>query len=296
MHEMYTLYIDESGKSYFRKIDPSRPHFAIAGVVTKDDQDARKIRELADQIKYKYWDRTDIILHTTDLLHLDKIFWRFNPKAKNPAKLPIEDFYADLVKLIITMDFYLALVCINKSKFLALPENAVLALAVKEVESSPIKVPSYDPRLIRIIAAEKNLVKSHTHKMLIMYLHLLMRENARGRIVVEATGDPQDLHIFSAYNTLLSFGYAPFNMKGEDIRKYFTSISFATKNNHDTEIQLADMAAYLLNSQERRNDGYPDTSTYRKEHDDIVAAFQGKAFGYEDDLTRTTHSSLHRHC
>jgi hypothetical protein len=46
---MYTLYIDESGKSNLRDVDPFRPHFSLAAVITKNG-DRERIRERADQI------------------------------------------------------------------------------------------------------------------------------------------------------------------------------------------------------------------------------------------------------
>lgn len=293
---MFTLYIDESGKSYLRGIDASRPHFTFAGVITKSEVGGEEIRKLADQIKFKYWGKTDVVFHAADLLHLKGIYWRFNIKNKKPSPFTIEDFYKDFLRLLSSKEFYIGITCLNKLKFLQLPQNKALAQAVLEVQTSPIKIPNYDTRFVQIINAEKKIVKRGSEKLLLMYLHLLVENGTYGQIVVEATGDPQDLLIFSAYNNLLSVGYPPLNMKGEDIRRYFTSISFATKNNHDIETQLADAAAVFLNLQERKVDGLSEDISPMPEHAQIIQAFKDKSFDFVEDSTKTTHPSIERFC
>jgi hypothetical protein len=101
--------------------------------------------------------------------------------------------------------------------------------------------------------------------------------------------------MFEVYNDLLSHGYPPFGMKGIDVRKYFTSLAFVTKNNLDTETQLADTTAYFLNMQEREADKI-ETSLKKKEHDEVISVLKSKAFQYVEDLSGAPLESISRHC
>ena len=85
---MYRLFIDESGKSTLKNIENIRPHFSLAGVIVHENT-KEALKNRADQIKFKYWGRTDIIFHAQDLRRLTGDFAIFKQTA---SKFSIEDF------------------------------------------------------------------------------------------------------------------------------------------------------------------------------------------------------------
>ena len=59
----YKLFIDESGHSH--QNHPSK-YFVLVGCIVEDaKQDVLKIK--ADQLKYKYWNKTDIVFHSEEI-------------------------------------------------------------------------------------------------------------------------------------------------------------------------------------------------------------------------------------
>jgi hypothetical protein len=281
---MYTLYIDESGDTNLRTIDPARPHFSLSAVITENNN-KQQTRERAHQIKFKYWGRTDIVFHVVDLIGFSGPFRQFLP-SRSP-RFPISDFYADFSNLLRDMDFQIGLVCLNKLNYVA--SNPSLAGMLKKLSRTN------DKDLYRqIVAEERKIVESHATRVFVMYLYHLIQESVPGQVVIESTGGAQDLSIFAAYGKLLSTGYAGFGMTSKDVRKYFTSISFVTKNNHDTETQLADSVASFLNMHEREQDGI--TSTTVPEHQEVINILRSKAFQYAETSSGALQNSIHRHC
>jgi hypothetical protein len=56
----YTLFIDESGESFPGRYKES-PFFIVSGCSINQDKRELASKEL-DQIKFKYWDKTNIVL------------------------------------------------------------------------------------------------------------------------------------------------------------------------------------------------------------------------------------------
>ncbi|MFA6158139.1 MAG: DUF3800 domain-containing protein [Candidatus Paceibacterota bacterium] len=278
---MYTLFIDESGKNFLRSIETNRPHFCLAGVILKNS-DRIALKNRADQIKFKYWGRTDIVFHTTDMINLKGAFSIFK---KGTTKLSITDFYEDFINLIKESDFKLSLFCLNRLNYIS--KNSLKKTVDKATSGDRVAE-------VQVKGTEVGIIDRYSSGLLTAYLYLLKNEKKVGQVVIEATGGPQDSYIFKAYNRLLSSGYVGFKMNGEDIRNHYTSIAFVTKNNHDIETQLADCASSFLNMCEREVDRIQIVAD--PYHKDIIAALKSKSFQFSDSNGSPLKSSLQREC
>lgn len=199
--EIHKLYIDESGSP-----DPNHPdkNYTISGVIIRKYQ-CEELKIKADQIKFKYWGKTDIVFHSREI---GKAIGNFSIlKDKKIAK----DFYKDLMMLINSVNYKLIIVSINKDKL-----------------SKPHQKANY----IQSIAFEA-LIK--------YFLHFLDEEKLHGQIFMETSGG-HDIELHKKFTSFLSHGID--SIAGKTVRDLLTSISFVNKNNHDIETQIADIFAY----------------------------------------------------
>lgn len=264
---MFTLYLDESGKNCLKSVDLKRPHFSFAALIIENTKKS-ELKIKADQIKFKYWDKTNIVFHATEIRHLSGPFSIFRGKNSKTAS-----FQHNLVKFLEQMPFHIGLVCLNKCNYIDSNPPVKNAIAKLKISKNWAKM---------ISGVEKNLTEKHASLILEMFLSFLVNRKCTGQVVIEATGDPQDLGVFKVYNSLLSYGCPTFGMKGADIRKIFTSISFVTKKNHDIETQIADLAAYYLSMEARSIQKIESISTGSFE-EEIISVLKNKTFNYKCD-------------
>ena len=86
---------------------------------------------------------------------------------------------------------------------------------------------------------------------------------SHGRIVFESSGVQRDAYYLQAFNRYLDPNWEKKNALFSSVRQRLTSITFANKLNHDTEMQLADMLSYAVTCKflkDRRIKDYPTTS------------------------------------
>ncbi|GEM_PF-1802782 len=277
---MYTLYIDESGKSNLFTIDAQNPNFVLAGLIVADsDKAALKIK--ADQIKFKYWNRTDIVLHATELRGKRGVFGLLGNRK---GALDINAFYKDILVFLQDAAVYLAIQGVNK---VALSKDPAIATPLLKADKNNKNDIFYKT----IVGVQKGLVKKTSYNLLITYLAFLKNKNMPGRVVIESTGDPQDLHVFSSYNVLMNSGYKGFSMSAKNIRQFFTSISFVTKINHDIETQIADLAAYYLSLERKAQDGI-ETIQKGSYEEQLINVFRAKDFSVVVNAGNSALSSL----
>lgn len=98
-----------------------------------------------------------------------------------------------------------------------------------------------------------------------------------GKIIIEAADKNQDVDILLAYNQIMGAGVPTMGLTHNQVRDCLTSISFVTKNNHDTETQLADIGSHFLNLDARIRDNIPygGISAFDK---DIITILKQKTF------------------
>lgn len=265
---MYNLFIDESGKPHLKSTiaNQQQPYFSLAGVIVHDHtKQALKIK--ADQIKFKYWGNTDVVFHANDIRMRTGDFSIFN---QSNSKFTISDFYSDFINLL-NGSYKIGVVCINKNNYIN--QNPPVSNALNQYIKTRAK-----GWKVMIDGVEKDLMEKASTQLLNMYLYYLnTKKEMPGEVIMESSDRIQDIEIYSSYNKLLTRGFAPFAMSAFDVRKKLTGISFVTKNNHDIESQLADIAAHYMNIEAKIMDSilknYPSPTDAQ-----IINVLKGKTF------------------
>jgi hypothetical protein len=279
---MYKLFIDESGKNTLRKIDPNLPFFSMSGVIVhKDNSEAIRIK--ADQIKFKYWGKMDVVFRATNLRRLTGDFDIF----VRPTKFNLDDFYVDFINLITNSSIRVIWVGMNKAKYIS--NNPPIKNAVTKVD-----LPNHGHNWDKMVSGiERKIIKDFTNELLTVYLCHLIKKKDWGQVIMEASDAYQDIGILTAYNELMVRGHTPLNMTSSHIRDFLTAISFVTKKNRDIESQLADIVAHYLNLDAKANDGISSIVPGSYEHR-VIEAIKVKIFNYKNHHKQITCNSYIR--
>lgn len=202
--EHFKLYVDENGVSDLNHWDPN---FTLCGIIVKKHQ-AEELRIKADQIKFKYWNRTDIVFHSKDIATKTGDFSILGDPTTE------KNFHRDLMA------------------FLNLPYQCI----VVSVDKTKARSSGWNSAMILDRANEK---------MIEFFLRFLTKNGAsnKGQIVLESSS-AQDIAFYKQYAYFFSHGLAPVSLTADDVKKTLTSLSFVSKGNHDIEAQLADLLAY----------------------------------------------------
>lgn len=205
MKQDFKLYLDENGVSNLNHHDKN---FTLCGVIVKKYQ-SDEMRIVADQIKFKYWNRTDIIFHSQEMHAKTGDFSILNdPNVR-------KNFHRDIINFL-NMPFYRCIVV--------------------SVDKEKAKTQGWD---------SGKILDEANDKVIEMFLKFLVRQKtaSRGRIVLESSST-QDIAFYKRYAYYLSHGYPLLGLSHDDIKETLTSISFVSKRNHDIEAQIADLLAY----------------------------------------------------
>lgn len=203
----YFLFVDELGIPDPK--DTTSDIYVLTGIaVKKEFQNELKIN--ADHIKFKYWNRTNIVFHSREIGNNLKTFniFKNNQALKN-------QFLKDLLK-------YLSI--------------------------SPINVFSIvtDKKIARTI--NWNYVKVLKESIRLLYYNfltfLLGKTNCNGKIVVESASAEKDVYYLKFFAYYTSPHCKELNVDYKIIRNILTSIFFVTKRNFDIEEQIADLLSY----------------------------------------------------
>jgi hypothetical protein len=197
------LYLDETGSP---DTNDHSKNYTLCGIVV-DRSQSEKLKIKADQIKFKYWNDTNIVFHSKDI-GLEKGEYAI---LKNP--ITKKDFLKDMFLFINNASFKCIVISIDKTKAISKGWNSAK---------------------IRDFASDK---------MIECYIEYLAKIKSSGSICLESAGQ-KDIDFYKRYTYYLSHGLSRLNLTHVDIKKLLTSISFASKKNHDTETQLADLLAY----------------------------------------------------
>jgi len=223
--KLINLFIDELGGAS-PKNTQSRIYLLCGIMVSAISREQLKIK--ADQIKFKYWDRTDIIFHSREIGRKEGVFKILQDDQTN------KDFSTDLIRFLYRGGFQLFGVLVDKSK---MPKNW----------------------------NEKTLYKKTADIIIKNFIFaLLAQHNCRGRLIVESATAEKDFYYHKTAGHYLSNGFKRLKIGYEQVQNVLTEISFVTKKNFDIEEQLADILAYglKLKYEKRPADKLPD---YEKE-------------------------------
>jgi len=204
---VYQLFIDELGHSNPLSIQ-SCVYVLCGCVIEKSERETVKIK--ADQIKFKYWDKTNIVFHSRDLGKNENDFEIFKKNSKRKA-----EFLNDLFSFLKNCSISIFVIVVDKQ-------------LAKEKGWNSIKV-----------------VKETSRKLFYHFIvWLLGIGNAKGKIYVESATSEKDRYYLNEFSYFLSPGCKELSVEYKIIQDLLTSISFVTKRNHDTEEQIADLFAY----------------------------------------------------
>lgn len=203
----FKLFIDESGHPHANH--PSKYFVLVGCIIEEGKQDALKIR--SDQLKFKYWDKTEVVFHSEEMGKRVGDFAIFGANPKLAAQ-----FEAQLLQ------------------FLNTAPTLVCAAIVD-------KMLAY-----RLGWTEETIIRKASESLMLDFLSFLYGNDggSRGRVVYESSGVIRDTHYLKAFNRYLDPNWEKKHPEFSRVRQHLTSITFANKLNHDAEMQLADMFSY----------------------------------------------------
>lgn len=203
--EHYRLYIDELGTASPRDVTSGLYILSGCSINKKDCED---LKVYADQIKFKYWGRTDIVFHSREIGRKENDF----SILKDPKTL--KEFTADLNTFLLHSKIKLFFIVVDK-------KNARTA--------------GWD---------DKKVHKDTTTSLIRNFLLILLTNDSRGEIIIEASSVSKDIHLLDSLNFFLGAGIPKLGVNHDKVKDTLTSVSFVTKRNHDVEEQIADLFAY----------------------------------------------------
>ena len=108
----YILFMDESGDHNLENIDNTFPAFCLAGCVFESEYYKQVVRPSVDALKQRFWGRTDVILHSSEIRkHRGPFSFLGNADKR-------QEFYEAINELIDKMDFTIIAVVILKKAHL----------------------------------------------------------------------------------------------------------------------------------------------------------------------------------
>lgn len=204
---LFKLYLDESGTPNLDGINPKFPYFILSGFIVNEEQ-ARNLKIRADQVKFKYWGRTNIILHSREIGRRENDF----SILKNPAVE--QNFHKDLSQFLVANAGKSIIVVVHKGK----------------AKSSGWK--------------DSDVYRKTSSEMIRFFIEYLNVKNEKGQIIIESAGTKKDIAFYKEYIYFLANGVKDLGLDHRKTKQILTSISFVSKNNHDIEAQIADLLAY----------------------------------------------------
>ena len=255
---MYKLFTDESGKNLLRYVDPSNPYYCVSGALIHDTS-ALFLQRRADQIKFKYWGKTDVTFHAVDMRHRNNEFAIFKGKQSL-----MDEFCEDFKTLVRSTNFKVIWVCVDKQNYVK--TNPPISHAL----SNNFKK--------QILTHQRKLNEKVFGELWQIYLcYLSTKNDSTGTIVVEASDKTQDVDILSSYNKIMSGGVVNLGMSVQDVRNKLTSIAFVTKQNWDAGTEMADFSSYFLTLDHRINSGLKTNSISQFDRD-LITILKNKTF------------------
>lgn len=205
---MDVMFLDESGDHSLEKIDNSYPMFVLAGCIFDFEYYLQETEKRVNQLKIKYFRRTDIIFRSYDIR-----------KQKNDFSCLVDikkrkEFYEDLNRLIEDLRFTVIAAAINKTK-------------LKKQYGQPTNPYHLCFRFIL--------------ERTVMYLG---RSNKKMMFRIESRETHNDQKLSEIYERFRNSNQRLFN-KNEILRK-LVDLSFNQKIQNIAGMQIADLIAYPI--------------------------------------------------
>ncbi|MBP8591411.1 DUF3800 domain-containing protein [Candidatus Shapirobacteria bacterium] len=199
------LFTDESGSSN-PKAQKAGCYILCGCLINDSAREELKIR--SEQIKFKFWGKTDIVFHSREI-------WR---KADDFRILQDEKIRKEFQKLLFNL--------LSKGGY------QIFSIVVDNSQAAKL---NWD---------NKKVYKETTNLMVKNFILTLLATKSRGRLIVESASSEKDFYFHKAASHYLAKGLPEFNVPYTDVQNALTEISFVTKKNFDIEEQIADLLAY----------------------------------------------------
>ena len=201
---MKVLFLDESGDHNLRVIDSNYPVFVLGGIIVDQDYAEGPMVEAIDQFKLKLFGRTDITLHTADIIRNRRGFEGLNDFEFRTR------FYGELNFLMRELSYEVVACAFHKREYLQRHgQNAI------------------DPYRLGL------------QVMVELLCDVSVQAGQSGSIVMEKRGDSLDRDVENTWQLLKTRGsrYA----EAEVIRETIQSFELRDKKDNITGLQLADL-------------------------------------------------------
>lgn len=238
--KQFDLFIDESGVA--NPLDKKTEIYVLCGcAVEKDQRIVLKTR--ADQIKFKYWGRTNVLFHSRDIGLQRGDYEQF----KKQKAIYIE-FLHDLFIFLKEFQYTIFVVVVDKQIARTKGWNGA------------------------------KIIQETAHRVFYHYIvWLLSRGGDQGKITIESATSEQDQYYLREFSYFLSPGATEFAIDYRKVQTMITSVSFVTKNNSDIEEELADIFAFAARCKYLRLSG-KETYKVGTYEDRIIRVLDRKLF------------------
>jgi len=242
----FDLFTDELGNANL--FDNNSEVYILCGCAVNTDY-RKKLKILADQVKFKYWGHTEIVFHSRDIGRREKDFAIFKKNKQNYLC-----FINDLLTFLKRANFTVFVIVCDKK-----------------------------------VAKNKgwNQIKIIRDTIRILYYHfiswLMGLSSSKGRITIESATAEKDRYYLNDFSYFLSPGCKELSIGYKKIRSILTSLSFVTKENSDIEEQLADLLAYAAKCKFMRS---AKRSTFKvgSYEDRLIKVLEKKLFIFPDGV------------
>jgi hypothetical protein len=206
----YYLFIDESGDHGLKTIDDGFPVFLLCGVLVSEVE-YFNINSVVNSSKIKYWDNTNVILHSRDIR-------KCNNEFKILFDLTIkEKFYEDINHILTSSNYNIISSAIDKIAFIK--KYGKLEDDVYEIALSFI--------LERTIFCLDE-----------------MKDCKSLEIIIEKRGRKEDAKLSSHLHKLSQIG--TYYVDAERMKKYAIKYKFLGKKENNNGLQISDLLAYPI--------------------------------------------------
>lgn len=203
--KLVNLFIDESGSANPKILKSGL--YIICGCMVSN-QSREKLKIASDQMKFKFWDRTNIVFHSREI-------WRK------------EGDFSILKDPHINKQF-----CKHLFSFLANGGYQIFATVVSHSEA------------VKRNWNSKKVYKETSNIIVKDFVLSLLASEAKGRLVIESATSEKDFNFHKAAGYYLSNGVKEADISSSQVQNALTEISFVSKKNFDIEEQIADLLAY----------------------------------------------------
>jgi len=203
--EYYKLFIDESGTANPK--DLSSDIYILSGC-SINKSECQKIKVFADQIKFKYWGKTDVVFHSNEIGRQEGDF-----SILKDEKI-YKNFLEDLSNFLSYSNFKMFFIIVDKKK---------------------AREAGWD---------DKKVYKDTTLFLVRNFLLILLTSDSKGEIIIESASAEKDIFLLQALGYFWGAGIEALNIKHETVKNTVSSVSFVTKQNNDIEEQIADLFGY----------------------------------------------------